>query len=111
MTDWLDIGSSPPGESCAQVGTADYHPRARRECRAYIAQLRRVLGPEPMGAQLIVKRHPHDFGTYLAVACTFDPENQASVEYACRCESQGPEEWDEVAKAELQEEVPHGNVD
>ena len=111
MTDWLDIGSSPPGKSCAQVGTADYYPRARRECRAYIVQLRRVLGSEPMGAQLIVKSHPHDFGTYLAVACTFDPENQPAVEYAYRCESQGPEEWDEAAKAELRKEVPHGNVD
>ena len=111
MTEYLDIGSSPPDESCAQIGTDDYFPRARRECRAYVAQLRRVLGAEPTGAHLIVKSHPHDFGTYLSVACEFDPSNQIAVEYAYRCESQGPQEWDQEAKAQLSKEVSHGSLD
>jgi hypothetical protein len=113
MTDWLDIGSSPPDEDCAQVGSPDYYPRARRECRAYIGQLRRVLGPEPLGAHLIVKSHLHDFGTYLSVACIFDPANRAAIEYAYRCESNSPEEWDRKAKVELRhlKEVPNGNLD
>src|SRR5438045_9314068 len=112
MRDWLDIGSSPPGETCAQVGTEDYPTRARRECRAYIALLRRVLGAEPAGAYLTIKRNPHDFGSYLSVVCEFDPDNQAAVDYAYRCESNGPEQWDAQALEELkaQKEVRDGNL-
>jgi len=113
MTEWLDIGSSPPGESCAQVGSGDYYPRARRECRAYIALLRRVLGTEPTGANLSIKSRPHDFGNYLSVVCKFDLDDKVAVEFAYRCERDGPEEWDEQARAELatQKEVGHGNLD
>jgi len=112
MTDWLDIGPTPPGESCAQLGSDNYIPRARCECRSYIAQLRRVIGPEPAGARLVIKSHQHDFGAYLSVACEFDTDNQPAVEYAYRCESDGPDEWDDQAKAELhRKEAFHGNVD
>jgi hypothetical protein len=104
MTDWLDIGSSPPAEPCAQVGSDDYYPHARRECRTYIHQLRRVLGNEPTGARLAIRTNPHDFGDYLWVACYFDPNKQAAVEYAYRCESDGPEEWDEEAIRELDQQ-------
>ena len=101
MQDHIDVGSSPSGESCAHVGTEDYYPLARRECRAYIHQLRRMLGPEPDGAGLDIRSNPHDFGTYLSVVCYFDPENQAAVKYALRCESEGPDEWDDEARREL----------
>jgi hypothetical protein len=72
MRDFIDVGSSPPGETCAQVGSDGYHDLARKECRAYIAQLRRVFGSEPEGAGLTVKSNPHDFGTYLSVICYYD---------------------------------------
>lgn len=101
MNEWLDIGSSPPDEDCAQVGSADYSARARRECRAYINQLRRVFGPEPAGAQLGVRSNPHDFGNYLSVVCYYDPQIKQTVDYAFRCESNGPEEWDAEARREL----------
>jgi hypothetical protein len=104
MNDWLDIGSSPPGESCAQLGSEDYHPRARRECRVYINLLRRVLGPEPTGAKLVIRSNPHDFGNYLSVVCQFDADNEPAVDYAYRCESKGPELWDAQAKRELAEQ-------
>lgn len=101
MTDWLDIGSSPPDETCAQVGSAEYLRRARRECLIYIRQLRRVCGPEPTGAHLLVRAHPHDFGTYLSVACSFDDTNITAVNYAYHLESNGPDVWDAEAKLEL----------
>src|SRR5437016_306951 len=101
MNDWLDIGSSPPGETCAQVGSDDYYPRARRECLTYIALLRRVLGEEPIGARLGIRSNPHDFGTYLSVVCYYDAGNQAAIDYALRCESGEPDEWDQQAKTEL----------
>lgn len=99
--EWLDIGSSPPGESCAQVGSDQYAARARRECGAYIHQLRRALGPEPEGARLGIRSNPHDFGTYYSVVCYYDPLNEKAIEYALNCERNGPEEWDDDARREL----------
>ena len=101
MREWIDIGSSPPGEPCAQVGTEEYLERARKECKAYIALLRRTLGEEPTGAQLSVRSNPHDFGTYLSVVCYFDPDDPAATGYAFKCEAKGPREWDEQARQEL----------
>lgn len=101
MRNFIDIGSAPPMESCAQVGSNGYWPRAQRECKAFIGLLRRALGPEPDGAELRVKSNPHDFGTYLSVVCFYEPSNQPAIDYAFRCESQGPENWDEQALVEL----------
>ena len=104
MQELVDLGgTTPSGESCAQVGSReyDYLDRARREARAYIGLLRRSFGNEPDGARLSVKSHPHDFGTYLTVVCFFDPAQAAAADYASRCEADGPLEWDEIARQEL----------
>ncbi len=63
MRDWLDIGPSPPGETCVQLGSDCYYEFARVECQLYIELLRRALGPEPEGARLGIRENPHDFGT------------------------------------------------
>jgi hypothetical protein len=97
----MDLGSAPPLEDCAQVGCDDYHDRARKECRAYINLLRRTVGEEPNGASLSVKSNPHDFGTYLSVVCLYDPAVPGALDYAFRCESEAPQEWDDAARAEL----------
>src|SRR5256885_15194424 len=101
MRDCMDLGCAPSMEHCAQVGTDEYFDRARTECRAYIALLRRSLGDEPPGATLSVKSNPHDFGTYLSVVCYFDPDDPAATDYAFKCEAKGPREWDEQARREL----------
>jgi hypothetical protein len=101
MRDTLYIGSSPPEEDCAQLGSEGYYSRARRECRAYLNQLRRTVGPEPPGAQLAITSHPHDFGDYLAVSCHFDPAIPEAIDYAYRCEWDGPMTWDAEAQREL----------
>ena len=104
MQEHVDLGgTTPPEESCAQVGSReyDYYDRARREARAYIGLLRRTFGDEPDGARLSVKSHPHDFGTYLTVVCFFVSDNQPAADYASRCEAEGPQEWDEEARQEL----------
>ena len=102
--EYVDLGATtPPEESCAQIGSReyDYLDRARREARAYIGQLRRMFGEEPDGARLSIKSHLHDFGNYLTVVCFFNSDNPAAVDYAFRCEAEGPQEWDEPAKHEL----------
>ena len=103
MREHIDVGPAPPEEDCAQVGRDDYWDRAPRECRAYVALLRRSLGAEPDGARLTVKSNEHDFGTYLSVVCWYDPSRPESIDYAFRCESQGPAQWDEQARLELAE--------
>lgn len=95
MRDYLSIGSTPCDEECAQVGTENYAARAKEECRRFIGALRATLGEEPEGASLAVKSFPHDFGTYYEVVCWYDDENEASADYAYKCESDGPSEWPE----------------
>jgi hypothetical protein len=103
MRDFIDVGATPHEASCAQVGRDDYWDRAHRECRAHINQLRRAFGQEPEGARLSIKSKPHDFGTYLSVVCYYDSDSEAAVDYAFRCEGEGPGEWDEEAKREIAE--------
>ena len=100
MPDCLDLGSVPSYEDCAQVGSEGYGQRARRECQAYINQLRRLYGEEPDGARLSMKSNPHDFGTYYSVVCYFDGDNKQAADYAYRCEA-GTDTWDAEALSEL----------
>ncbi len=95
MQDYLNIGSSPPGEDCVALGEPDYERRAKEECRRYIQKLREFLGPEPEGARLAIKGFNHDFGRYYEVVCWFEEDNEPATEYAFACESEGPETWDE----------------
>ena len=101
MRDIIYIGATPCDEECAQVGSPDYHTRMLRESKAFIKQLRRILGNEPDGARLFVKAQSHDFGTYHEVVCEYDDAKPASLDYAIKCEAQCPATWDAEAKKEL----------
>ena len=95
MREYIELGSSPCDEECAQVGQADYETAARiRECLRFIDAIRAKLGPEPPGARLVVKGFSHDYGTYYEVVCWYDPKIDESVEYAFRCESESPKTWE-----------------
>ncbi len=102
-TDSMMIGSAPSDEDVAQVGATeyDYSSQARKECKAFIGQLRRMFGLEPEGATLVVKGNPHDFGTYYTVDVKNDIRNEAAVAYAFKLEAEGPAEWDDEARKEL----------
>lgn len=99
--DELYLGPVPFGEDCAQVGTADYANQAKKECSAYIGQLKRRFGEPPHGARLWTKPNLHDFGTYYEVVVAFDENNEAATDYAYRVEGHSPEEWDEQARKDL----------
>ena len=92
--DYVDIGSSPCDEDCAQMGAPDYYTRAKAECARFIELIRKTLGPEPEGARLAVKSNPHDFGAYYEVVCYYVDENDEARKYAYRCESDAPATWD-----------------
>ena len=95
MRDYIEIGSTPCEETCQQVPYQD-RELAMRECRQFVEAIRKVLGPEPEGAQLKVKANPHDFGTYHEVACYYDDNNEAAILYAMRCEDEAPKTWEEA---------------
>lgn len=104
----IEIGSTPCEEECAQVGTDDYSVRARKECKAYINQLRRFIVSKGFDnvtieskIRLLIKSNSHDFGTYHEVACRFDESNEEACNIAYMLEGNGPTRWDALARAEL----------
>lgn len=106
MVETIEIGASPCDEQCAQVGEPDYPERSRAECRAFVNQIKRVMGEPPEGAGLFIKSNAHDYGTYREVAVKvggmLSPDaREKALEYAYRCESDSPTAWDEEARAEL----------
>lgn len=106
--DIYEIGPVPDMEDCAQVGQDDYTDRARRECRAYIGQLKRQFGEQPEGCRFYIKANPHDFGTYHEVALKYDNRNEMAIMYAIRVEEDTPSYWDEQARKELGLNTPIG---
>jgi hypothetical protein len=101
--DYVSLGSTPHGEDCAQVGQDDYRERARAEIRAFAAQIIRECGEPPLGASLVCKGFPHDFGTYYELCAVFNDTNDEAGEWAYKCEDGTPEHWDEQARADLAE--------
>lgn len=101
MKDYISLGPVPADENCVQVGEKNYMERAINESKAYIHQLIRQFGGEPVGARLAVKSFPHDFGNYVEVICWYHTKHPAAVKYAFRCESEAWTNWDEEAKREL----------
>jgi len=97
-SDYLDLGSSPCGESCVQVGSNDYHSRARLECQTYRDQLLREFPAIPESCRFAIRSNPHDFGSYLSVVVYYD---SASVDYAFHVENNLPESWDSESLAKL----------
>lgn len=100
MKDYIDIGPTPVNEDCEQLGP-NYNPvQARKECKIYIAQLKRVYGEPPFGASYKIQSNPHDFGVYYEVVCVYDDNEDEAREYAYKVE-EGCEEWDDEAKQQL----------
>lgn len=96
MKDYLSLGCAPTDEDCAQVGSDDYGPRSRRECRAFVRALRKKFGPEPEGARICVKKFPHDFGSYREVVVEYDDDNEEALQYALKVEDDLPKTWAET---------------
>lgn len=94
MQDFIEIGSTPAEEDCAQLGEPDYEKKATEEMRRFIELIRKDLGPEPDGAKLAIKWFPHDFGHYGEVVCYFDEDNKKARDYAFKCEAEAPSKWE-----------------
>lgn len=94
---YLEIGTTPVDEDCAQTGSKEYDAFElnKLEVRGYIEALRRKYGKEPEGATLRPKSTEHDFGVYVEAVVHYDPGNVAAREYAFRIE-EGLSNWSEV---------------
>jgi hypothetical protein len=95
MRDYIDIGPSPADEPCAQLGSEGYEEKAHAECKRFIALIRKKFGPAPPGASLKIKSNAHDFGIYYEVVCYYDTEDKEAIDYAFKCESDTPLNWED----------------
>lgn len=101
MKDYIHLaGTTPNAEKCAQLGDSEYLRDARMEAHAYIKQLHRLFGANPMGTRFAITKCPHELGSYLDIRFYFDDEDQGHVAYMDRVE-RGCDYWDEIVRAEL----------
>lgn len=116
MIDTLTLGATPADESCAQVGSNDYHERAKVECQVYRRQLLRMykavhkVNELPEGCTLKITNESHDFGTYHEVGARYNEVFPFSVEAAFWFDGNLPSHWDDEARKELEELIPETNA-
>jgi len=91
MSEYLNIGPCPSEEECVPIAAGS--DAMKRECRRYIDLIILCLGNPPEGARLAVHREPYEYDAYYEVVCFYDPAQPESLDYAFKCESQGPTKW------------------
>ena len=101
MQEYIELGPTPSGEDCEQLGP-NYNPRrAAIECSVFVNQLSRVFPDNVFG----VKRFRHDFGTYMEVVVYYDDSVESQVDSAYNVESNTPEYWDDIARDQLAKQL------
>jgi hypothetical protein len=91
--DVIPLGTVPSHESSAQISQTGYAAIAFLQCRRFIVLLRDVIGLEPEGAWLRVRRSEQAFDPYIEVVVEYDDQNSVARAYAMRCEREAPEKW------------------
>ena len=104
----LDIGPTPSGEDCVQVGSDQYRELNPMEIKAFANQCTRMFPNIPPGARYVRTSNPHDFGTYHELGIKYQEDDEAAMSYAFNVENNAPEYWDDQAKSELS---PQGYFD
>lgn len=98
MITTMYIGDTTPcAEPCVQIGEDDYVPRATKEARRFIAQIRKNYGEEPGLSVLEIKRNHHDHGVYISVEYRYDDESNTHTQYGLDIEGDVKgvlEHWD-----------------
>lgn len=98
MVEKVELGSTPTGENCCQVGVDEHKQFEMKECWAFRHQLERLFPEEIFG----FKTNYHDFGTYKEVVVIgWDDE---SIDRAWEIQDMLPERWDDEAIQELGED-------
>jgi hypothetical protein len=91
--DAIPLGTVPSHESSAKIGQAGYAEIAFLQCRRFIVLLRDMIGREPDGARLRVRRAEPAFDPYMEVVVEYDDQNKVARAYAMRCEREAPKRW------------------
>ncbi len=100
MKDFINIGSVPYEEPCAQIGQKNFSLLSKMECVAFRGQLNR----EFKGGDFRIKSFSHDFGRYMEVVAFFDDQvEDKRGEMAFKAEGECSANWDEEAKKQLRE--------
>lgn len=99
----LDIGTTPYGEDCAQVGQDSYMRRSRIEIEALVDMLERTMPEHVMrsGIGFKITSNPHDFGSYRGLEVYWYDEDEGAAEAAYYIEANIPEFWDDDAREYL----------
>lgn len=101
----ISLGTAPFEEPCAQLGSPDYEARAKRECAAFIAQLRRHWAAAQAGrelqAELAIDVVQHDFGSYYDVVVRAPETDAVAMRQALWLDSNIPDYWDPTARKDL----------
>ena len=103
MRNYIELGVSPSGEDCAQLGTTGYYERMTVE----ISELRRMMElihPAPDTCPLsryVCQPFQDDFGTYYELCAYFDDRDPVSIQWSFEAERCVPERWDDKARQAL----------
>lgn len=93
MKDYLSLGGVPPEEDCVSVTKGNYLDVMRQETEAYKIAMIRFLGEPPEGVRFRIRCNSHDFGSYYDLEVVFDDSDESQIDYAMKCESEGPMTW------------------
>ncbi|MBP7109823.1 MAG: hypothetical protein KBA90_14785 [Chitinophagaceae bacterium] len=111
--DFFSLAPSPHDEECTPAGEEVSDQII--EVKALIGQLMRIHGELPEGAEFVLIRNDHEFGTYYEAGIFYemnepnydeeeeDEEETPSLLYAQKCESGIPDKWDAEALNEMKE--------
>ena len=108
MAEYLEIGSAPCEEKCPQVGIDD-SGICRKVAGIYRDQLQRWADKQKLDVVLSLQKNEHDFGMCYYASCKL-PNDATEKQWddACKVESEGPTNWDDIAKEQLKIVWPEG---
>lgn len=95
------LGACPMSEVCAKYA---HYEQKQKELGAWMSQLRREFGMEPIGARLVIREHVGE----PVLALDYDDDYSDAESYAMRVEARVPDYWDKPARIELGLSVGNG---
>ncbi len=106
----FELDSTPSDESCLQVGKASQEALSA-EARRFKHALQEYWSSHPdyESVEIVVKRNPHEFGTYFNVEIRYNNGRGASL--AAAIESDSPKTWEELEGDKFEGDSPMGRVE
>ena len=97
----LVVGFGPAAEPAGP----DNPFRNWERCRAFIGQLKRLLGPPPQGCELFIRQHGDAdrpfYNVHLRYRGATPGRRDAATDYVVRLQERCPQQWDRQAADEL----------